>query len=140
MYATVAKEVSNMSNVNYWAVIVSVVVVFVLSSVYYSVLSKQLAAFTNADPDAALPVWKIPLELLRSLVVAYVLARLLALVGELGVPGAVSVALLLWLGFPVVLLTGAMLHENEPWQLAALHGGDWLIKLVVIAAILGLWH
>lgn len=129
-----------MSNVNYWAVVVSVVAVFVLSSIYYSVLSKQLAAFTSTDPDAAMPVWKIPLELLRSLVVAYVLARLLALVGEFGVLGAVSVALLLWVGFPVVLLTGSMLHENVPWQLAALHGGDWLIKLVVIAVILGLWH
>lgn len=90
-----------MSNVNYWAVVVSDVVVFVLSSVYYSVFSKQLAAFTRTDPK--------------------------------------SMALLLWVGFPVVLLTGSMLHEGVPWQLAALHGGDWLIKLVVIAVILGLW-
>lgn len=140
MYATVAKEASNVSNVNYWAVVVSVVVVFILSSVYYSVSSKQLAAFTKTDPNAAMPVWKIPLELLRSFVVAYVLARLFALVGGLGVLGAVSVALLLWVGFPVVLLTGSMLHEGVPWQLAALHAGDWLIKLVVITVILGLWH
>lgn len=129
-----------MSNVNYWAVVVSVVVVFILSSVYYSVFSKQLAVFTRADPDTAMPVWKIPLELLRSLVIAYVLARLFALVGELGVLEEMSVALLLWVGFPVVLLTGSMLHESVPWQLAALHAGDWLIKLVVIAVILGLWH
>ncbi len=128
-----------MSNVNYWAVVVSVVVVFILTSVYYSVLSKQLATFTSADPNAAMPVWKIPLELFRSLVVAYVLAWLFALVGGLGVLKAVSVALLLWVGFPVVLLTGSMLHESVPWQLATLHGGDWLIKLVVIAVILGLW-
>ena len=45
-----------MSNINYWAVVVSVVVVFVLSSVYYSVFTKQLAAFTRADPNAAMPV------------------------------------------------------------------------------------
>ena len=129
-----------MSNVNHWAVVVSVVVVFILSSVYYSVFSKQLAAFTTTDPNVAMPVWKIPLELLRSFVVAYVLARLFALVGELGVLEDVSVALSLWVGFPVVLLTGAMLHEGVPWQLAALHAGDWFIKLVVIAVILGLWH
>ncbi len=128
-----------MSDVNYWAIVVSGVVVFVLSSVYYSVFSKQLAAFTRTDPNAAMPVWKIPLELLRSFVVAYVLARLFALVGEFGVLEEVSMALLLWIGFPVVLLTGSMLHEGVPWQLAALHGGDWLIKLVVIAVILGLW-
>ena len=48
--------------------------------------------------------------------------------------------LALWIGFPVVLLAGSVFHENVPWKLAALHAGDWLVKLLVIAVIVGVWH
>jgi hypothetical protein len=33
-----------------------------------------------------------------------------------------------------------VLHEGVPWRLAALHAGDWLLKLVAIALIVGLWR
>lgn len=47
--------------------------------------------------------------------------------------------LALWLGFPFVLLTGSMIWDRVPAPTAALHAGDWLLKLVVISAIVGLW-
>jgi len=28
-----------------------------------------------------------------------------------------------------------MLHENTPWRLALIHGGDWLVKLPLVAVI-----
>ena len=43
-------------------------------------------------------------------------------------------------GFPLVLWTGAILWEKTPWKLAALHGGDWLFKLLLIGAIVGVWR
>jgi hypothetical protein len=49
-------------------------------------------------------------------------------------------ALALWIGFPFVLWTGAMIWENTPWKLAAIHAGDWLVKLLVVAAIVSVWH
>lgn len=131
-----------MINVNNWAVLTSVLAVFLLSSVYYSVFSaQQTAPVSSASNTPALALWKmIPLELLRSFVVTFVLAYLFVLIGNLGLLSAVAVALLLWVGFPIVLLTGSVLHENVPWRLAALHSGDWLVKLVVIAAILNVWR
>jgi len=27
----------------------------------------------------------------------------------------------LWIGFPVIILTGSVLWENIPWKLAAIH-------------------
>jgi hypothetical protein len=27
-----------------------------------------------------------------------------------------------------------------PWRLAAIHAGDWLIKLVAVTLIVGLWR
>lgn len=44
-------------------------------------------------------------------------------------------ALALWAAFPLVLLTGSVVWENVPPALAAIHAGDWLAKLMVIAVI-----
>jgi hypothetical protein len=30
-----------------------------------------------------------------------------------------------------------VLHERVPWRLAAVHAGDWLLKLVAVALIVG---
>jgi len=48
--------------------------------------------------------------------------------------------LALWIGFPFVLWTGAMLHENTPLELAAIHAGDWLVKLLLIGVIVSIWQ
>jgi hypothetical protein len=40
---------------------------------------------------------------------------------------------------PAIILTGSVVHENVPWRLAAIHAGDWLLKLVVLAVIVGTW-
>jgi hypothetical protein len=79
-------------------------------------------------------------ELLRSLVVAYVLAILFGLVGIAGLIGAVGLGLLVWVGFPFVLLVGSVVWDRVPWRLAAIHAGDWLVKLLLLAIIVGLWH
>ncbi|MGH7316977.1 MAG: DUF1761 domain-containing protein [Candidatus Rokuibacteriota bacterium] len=46
----------------------------------------------------------------------------------------------LWIGFPVVLLTGSVVWENVPPKLAAIHSGDWLLKFLVIAVIVSVWR
>jgi hypothetical protein len=30
-------------------------------------------------------------------------------------------------------------HERTPWKLAAIHAGDWLIKLLVVTVIVSAW-
>jgi hypothetical protein len=51
----------------------------------------------------------------------------------------VLLGLALWLAFPVILLLGSVVHERVPWQLAALHAGDWLVKLLVVSLVVGTW-
>jgi hypothetical protein len=46
----------------------------------------------------------------------------------------------LWAGFPLVLLTGSVIWEKVHPATAAMHAGDWLIKLLLIAVIIGLLH
>jgi hypothetical protein len=135
-----------MMHVNYLAVLVAAVAVFVLGWLWYSPLLfyKPWMRLRGLDPVAAMagaqmPAGKLLIEVGRCLVLAYVLARFVALLGVSGWMGAVHVGLLLWIGFPVILLAGSVLWDNVPWKVAAIHAGDWLVKMLVIPIIVSAW-
>lgn len=119
------------------AVAVASAVAFVLSSTYYTVFSEAMAAHSAAAAaaDGRTPAWKVLLELLRSLVLSTVLVFAATEMGLTSLRDAALLGLAAWIGFPLMLWTGAMLWENTRWQLAALHAGDWLVKLLVVSAI-----
>lgn len=79
-------------------------------------------------------------EIVRSLVVGYVLARFVWLLEVDDWLGATQLGVLVWIGFPLVLWVGSVLWENIPWKLAAIHAGDWLVKILSIVVILGVWR
>jgi hypothetical protein len=35
---------------------------------------------------------------------------------------------------------GSVVHEGVPLVLAAIHAGDWLVELLLIAVIVGAWR
>jgi hypothetical protein len=43
----------------------------------------------------------------------------------------------LWI-FPAAILLGSVVHEGVPPTLAGIHAGDWLAKLILIAAIVSI--
>src|SRR5256885_4487769 len=136
-----------MVHLNYLAVLVAAVAVFVLGWLWYSPLLsyKPWMRLRGLDPVAAMagakmPTGKLLIELVRCLVLACVVARLVALLGVSSGLGAVHVGLSLWVGFPVILLTGSILWDNVPWRVAAIHAGDWLVKLLVIPIIVSAWR
>jgi hypothetical protein len=123
------------------AVLVATVGALVLGSTYYAVLGEQLATVSAAAAAGEQPPpWKIVVELFRCLILAAVVAGL-ASQGEIDEwTGGLLLGLALWIGFPFVLWTGAMIHEDTPWKLAAIHAGDWLVKLLVVAVIVSVWQ
>lgn len=130
-----------MPDVNLLAVAVAVaaVVAFVLSATYYMVLGDQLATVSEAAAGPA-PPWTIAAELLRSLVVVAAVAGLASNTATVDWTGGVVLGLALWVGFPLVLWAGAIVHERTPLKLAAIHAGDWLIKLLVVTVIVSVWQ
>jgi hypothetical protein len=130
-----------MPDIEVLAVLVATVAAFVVGGGYYAVLGDQLAGVSNAAASGKQPPpWTLAVELLRCLVLATVVAGL-ASQGEIDEPaGGLLLGLALWIGFPLVLWTGAMIHENTPWKLAAIHAGDWLAKLLVVGAIVAAWQ
>ena len=130
-----------MPEVNIWAVLVAAVVVFVLAATYYAVLGEQLAEVSEAAAAGKqLAPWQVAAEIGRCLIVAGVVAGLAPAAEINDCAGGLLLGLALWIGFPFVLWTGAMIHENTPWKLAAIHAGDWLLKLLVVAVIVSVWQ
>jgi hypothetical protein len=122
-------------------VLVGTVVLFVLGAGYYAVLGDQLARVSAAAAAGAqLPPWAIVVELGRCLVLAAVVAGVAAEADVDSWSAGLLLGLALWVGFPFVLWTGAVVHERTPPALAAIHAGDWLVKLLVVGVIVGAWQ
>jgi uncharacterized protein DUF1761 len=131
-----------MVRMNYFPLLVSVIAAFVASSVWYSPLlfGKQFMELSGVGPSAGPTVGKIVGELCRNLILAYVLGRFIVLLEVVDWEGALNLGAWLWIGFPVLLLSGSVMWQNVPWMLAAIHAGDWLVKILLIAVILGVWR
>jgi hypothetical protein len=132
-----------MNDINLLAVFVATIAAFLLSGGWYAVLGETMVRLQGKEPDPNDPSqkmqpWKIAVELLRSFVVAFVLANFFARLGISNWTEALTYGLWLWLAFPLILLVGSVIHDNVPWRLAAIHAGDWLLKILLMAVILGM--
>ena len=86
-----------------------------------------------------LPLGEMVAEFARWLVIGFVLARFMTLLGIATLSAALTFGLWMWLAI-YTALAGSMVHEGTPWRLYAIHAGDGLIKILLITAILGLWR
>jgi len=133
--------------VNYIAVLVATIVVFVLGWLWYSPLLfyKPWMRARGMDPAVAMagakmPTGKLAIELVRCFVLAYIVAHFVAALGITNWLVAAHFGLLLWIGLPVVLLVGSVIWDNVPVKVAVIHAGDWLVKLLVIPIIVSVWQ
>jgi hypothetical protein len=108
-----------MLRINYWAAVVAGLAAFVMSSLYYSPLLLG-NAWRVVDPGSAVgatpSIGKVVAEMARTLVITYVLARLIALLGDGDWKSVVSFALWLWFGFSAMMWVGAIMWEKTPWE------------------------
>ena len=136
---------NDVSRISHLAIVVALAAAAVVSSVWYSpfLFGKLWVELRNANSvgvtDMAMPAWKIAVDLVRELVVVYVLARIISGLGIVDWKGALSLGFWVWLGFPVQMLVGASLWDNKPWTLDLIHAGDWLMKMLLISLILAKW-
>lgn len=116
-------------------VVLATVVGFSLSGAYYVVVGAQLAEVSPVAAGGETSPWMYVVELMRTLVVVAVVASLVDLAGVESIAGGALLGAGLWVGLPLMLWVGAVLHEGTPLRMAAIHCLDWLIKLVATAAI-----
>jgi Protein of unknown function (DUF1761) len=132
-----------MQGMNCVAIVVAAVAAFVASVVWYALFGNAMTELREADPaaaaDSGTSVWTVLFVVAQSLVVAFMVAYFVSRLGIIGWQGAVGVGALVWV-FPAAILLGSVVHEGIPLMLAAIHAGDWLVKLLLIAVIVGVWR
>lgn len=134
-----------MIQIQYWAIIVATILAVLFSALYYFILNKQVTALRatklNKKEDIRTTITpnKLIIEIVRTFFLGLVLAYAVKLLGISSFNQAVVLSFWLWLGFPVVLLVGSYIHEHFPGRLAAIHAGDWLVKLLIFTTILTYW-
>jgi hypothetical protein len=121
-------------------VFVAALVAFIASSIWYGAifggLWRELApgASTRVGPT------EIFAQLIRNLIVAAVLARLITLAGAANWIGALRIGLWCWLGFEAMAIAGSVIHEGYPLTLYAIHTGDALLTTALMSLVIGLWR
>jgi hypothetical protein len=129
------------TKVSYLAIIVSGLLAFCLSLLWYSPLlfGDIWAQYRNASTATA-PMWKFLIAPLRELISAAVVTYLIVRVKPRTWTRSLRLGLVLWVGFYAVQMAGAVIWDNMPWQLGAVHAGDWLMKMLFISFVTGEWH
>jgi hypothetical protein len=133
-----------MGSINVWALLVSGVAGAFVTTVWYFALRGVHAQLQPEDSGQIVdyrtaPVAAKVIDFLRGFVVAGVLAYLVNTTGVSTWGGSIRLAIILWIGFPVVLLIAPVIWGGQSWKLAVLHSGDWLLKLMVMTVIIGVW-
>lgn len=118
-------------------VALATIVSFIASAALYAIppVSRLIAAESTVRPGIPV-VGQMLLVVLRSLVMALLVLGIMLVAGwhRAGAGALLGLALA---SVPAVLLLGSVVHENTPIRVALVHFTDWLVKLVVIGALVG---
>lgn len=98
------------------------------------------AQWRGATPPESPEPWKLLGFFGSGLVVALAVAILVDLADVDGWLDSLGLGVLLWVGFCATQWVGSILGEQVPLRLAAIHAGDWLAHLLIIAVVVGVWR
>jgi hypothetical protein len=129
--------------VNWIAVIVAAVVRFGIGAAWYTALfGKRWRELQGVPENAAATGMGQALAagFVADLVMAFVLALFVGWYGAVDLWGGLVVGFLAWLGFVATVMAGTIFYEKKSPELIAINLGYQLISMLVMGAILGLWH
>ncbi len=137
--------------INYVAVLVAAVVCYLVGWAWYSPLLfvKPWLRARGKDADAVMaqmknmqmPMDKMLIELVTTVVFAFLVGHITVVwFGVATIQSAIHLSLWLWVTFFAVPLIGAVMWEDMRWQHFAITAGRWLVSLLIITIITGLWH
>ena len=130
---------NSLSQINYLAVLVAGVCHMVVGLVWFQppLFGRAWVALTKQELKPAVR-W-VAAGFFGHLLIALALAALIV-VTDATVPGALLVAVFVWLCFVVTLELGELIWEKIPFKLFLLRIGDHLIGLSLAGAILAVWR
>ena len=119
------------------AVILAAVCAFVASSLWYSpvLFGRQFVELSGVVAASTPIVNKVAGEMLRNLLLASSILWLLTRQKLAKLRSLLVFDMILWIGFPVTVLSGSVMWQNVPLELALIHSGDWLVKILMMTII-----
>lgn len=118
---------------------IATIVSFVASAVLYAAPPVAALVTRASTPRPGLPVAaQMASVVLRSLLASSLIAGLMLAAGWNG-PAAGALLGLALVVMPLILLMGGVIHENTALPVAGIHLVDWIVKLTLIGAIVGLF-
>ncbi len=129
--------------ISWLAVIVAAVLKFLIGWGWYSpmLFGKQWQDLAKGTPGmvqaGVMPA--LTAEGIGDLIMAYVLARFVGHYG-FGFGTGLLVGFMAWLGFVATVMANQIFYERKPQQLVIINAGYVLVSLLVMGALLGVWH
>jgi hypothetical protein len=138
--------------INYLAVLVAAIVIFILGGLWYSpiLFAKRWIALQNKTEEqmrAQAAASNMPLMYVSAFICAFIQAWVLALVighmaqvAEMGIAHAAIFSALIWLGFAASTSYATAIFSGKPRQLWLIDTMYNLVSFVVAGIILAVWR
>ena len=137
----------HLPQVNYLAVLVSGVAIFILGGLWYSkalFAKKWMVLIGKSEEEMKAKSGPMPILLLQAficgLIEAWVLAVILNHFMNMDVLRGVAVGVLCWLGFEAATSYANAIFEQKPLGLWAIDSGYNLVSFIIAGAILSVWR
>ena len=130
--------------VNYWAVLVAAVILWLLGALWYSpvLFGKHWAAIIGR-PMGEKPkgvVWGMIASFIGDLFLAFVFAHIILWRHTVSTFDGIHIAILMWVGFVAAPLYPQSIYEGRPVKYFLINSVYWLAGFVIIGILLTRWH
>ncbi len=131
-------------HVNYGAVIVAAIVNMVIGFIWYSpgVFGKTWMSLTGKRMEdmRSRAGTTYAGAFVTALITAWILARFISLTGAQTMTRGAVIGFWAWLGFIATTTLGDVLFGGRPIKLYYLTNGYYLVSLIIMGALLGMWR
>jgi len=135
-----------MHRINYWAVVVSAIVMWLVEACWYTIFGNQgiaasgwSAAQVQAVKDKHDPLPYV-IALICALIMAYVLVWCIEVSGRTTAWGGLKVGIATWVGFVATTWLTEYSFEMKTTEIYFINTGYALIGLAIMGLILGGWR
>jgi uncharacterized protein DUF1761 len=132
-------------DLNYVAIIVSAVILWLLGAVWYSpaLFAKPWMAIIGIKKDAgkssSMAAGMIA-SFICDLILAFILAHIVIWTQAATFGWGAMVGFIVWVGFIAAPNLPQGIYEGRPFKLFAINSGYWLVGLLIVGGVLAIWR
>ena len=131
--------------INYLAVIVCALILWILGATWYSPLlfAKKWMALIGITREPGKRdglLLGMTASLFGDVVMSFILANIVLWSGTAGFGKGSVLGVLVWMGFIAAPNLPQGLYEKRPFKLFAINSGYWLLGLFIVGGVLGAWR